>query len=271
MYVDVHAHLTHKDFQDDVDLVIQRAMDAQLSAIVVNGLEPASNRRILELSTQYAIIKAALGIYPIEAIHDRVSGLPFEVSHFDVEEELTFIAAQAKAGRLYAIGECGLDGYWVGEETFGRQEEVFLRLIEIASDAQLPLIIHTRKREERAMEILAHHGVKAVDFHCYGGKVKPALKAAEQYGWYFSIPANARHNEAFRKLLRDLPEDRILTETDCPYLAPQKGTRNEPCHVVGTVEFLAELRSWTKEQAIDKVWQNYCRLFESGRKSNPDV
>jgi TatD DNase family protein len=263
VYVDVHSHLTHKEFAEDLPAVIERAEKAGLTAIIVNGLEPSSNRRVLELAKQYPVIKPALGIYPIEAINDRVSDLPFPIASFDVEQEIAFIESQAKAGTILAIGECGLDGYWVGEETFARQEEVFLKLAEIAVAYDLPLIIHTRKREERSIEILAHHGVKAVNFHCYGGKVKPAVKAAEDHGWYFSIPANARSNEAFRKLLRDLPPDQILTETDCPYLAPSKGARNEPCNVVGTVELLAQIRAWSLEVAQERIWANYERLFAS--------
>lgn len=261
MYVDVHSHLTHKDFSEDLPEVIARAQSAGLKAVVVNGLEPKSNRRILELVESYPLLQPALGIYPLDAVNEQIDELPFPVPQFDVMEEANFIEAQAKAGRLLAIGECGLDGYWVKEATFPGQEKVFIRLIEIAMSTDLPLIIHTRKREERAMEILAHYGVKRVDFHCYGGKVKAALRAAEQHGWYFSIPANAVHNEAFQKMLKQLPPTRILTETDCPYLSPQKGSRNEPAHVVGTVDLLAKLRGWSVDFALERVWQNYQDLF----------
>lgn len=262
MYVDVHSHLTHQDFAADLPSVIKRAADAGLEAIVVNGLEPRSNRRILELARTYPLIKPALGIYPLDAVNEQVNELPFAIPSFDVHEEIKFIEEQARDGEILAIGECGLDGYWVGEATFAKQEEVFIRLIELAMRYDLPLIIHSRKREERAMEILAHHGVRRVDFHCYGGKVKPALRAAEQQeGWYFSIPANAVNNEAFQKMLRELPPERILTETDCPYLAPEKGARNEPANVVGTVALLARLRSWSLEEARQKVWSNYHALF----------
>ncbi len=261
MYVDVHCHLTHKDFADDLPAVVQRAMDAGLEAVIVNGLEPNSNRRILELAKTYTLIKPALGIYPLEAINALASELPYPIASFDVMEEVAFIEAQAKSGAILAVGECGLDGYYVGESTFAKQEEVFLKLIEIAMRYELPLIIHTRKREERAMEILSHHGVKQVDFHCYGGKVKAAVRAAEQHGWYFSIPANAKNNEAFQKMLRELPPERILTETDCPYLSPLRGNRNEPMNVVGTVELLATLRAWTPEEAKSRVWDNYRALF----------
>lgn len=263
MYVDVHSHLTHEDFANDLPEVVQRAEKAGLGAIIVNGLEPRSNRRILDLATRYPIIKPALGIYPIDAINGLTESLPHPVAQFDADQEIAFIEEQIIAGRVFAIGECGLDGYWVGQETFAEQERVFEALIEKAKRHDLPLIIHTRKREERAMEILAHHKVELVDFHCYGGKSKPALQAAEKYGWYFSIPANARRSDSFRKLLKELPRDRILTETDCPYLAPEKGERNEPANVVGTVALLAELRGMSVDAAEDLVWTNYKRLFKA--------
>lgn len=262
MYVDVHSHLTHEDFSADLPEVIARAEASGLSAIVVNGLEPASNQRTLDLAQTYPIVKPALGIYPIDAVNDQVKDLPFPIRRFDVAEAIAGIRREAAAGRAFAIGECGLDGYWVGEETFQAQEKVFEELIGIALEFDKPLIIHTRKREERAMEILAAHGVSRVNFHCYGGKSKLALRAAEQHGWYFSIPANARNNESFRKLLKELPRELVLTETDCPYLAPVRGERNEPANVVGTVKLMAELRNWSEDGARQQIWTNYTRLFQ---------
>lgn len=262
MFVDVHSHLTHKDFSSDLEEVVRRAEEAGLSAIVVNGLEPESNRRILELASLHPIIKPSLGIYPLDAINHLGSALPFPVKQFSVDDEISFIESQAAAGTIAAIGECGLDGHWVGPETFAAQERVFIRLIDIAKRYDLPIIIHTRKLEERAMEILEEHEVTRVDFHCYGGKTKAAVDAAEKHGWYFSIPANCNRDGAFQKLLKTLPEDRILTETDCPYLPPEKGTRNEPKNVVGTIRLLAEYRGWSEEEAMTRVYENYRRLFE---------
>ena len=187
MYVDVHTHLTHEKFNEDLDAVIQRAIAAGLQAMVVNGLEPTSNRQILDLAEKHKQIVPALGIYPIDAINGLVADLPFPVAKFDVDQEIDFIAKKASEGAVKAIGECGLDGYWVGEETFAEQERVFLRLIEVSCSNDIPLIIHTRKLERRSIEILEHHKVNRVNFHCFGGKVKLALKAAETNGWYFSI------------------------------------------------------------------------------------
>lgn len=271
MYVDVHTHLTHDQFADDVEAAIARARDAGLGAIVVNGLEPHSNRTILAMAATHDIVRPALGIYPIDAVCNQLAAdFTFDVPRFDVDAEVDHIRARAQAGDIVAIGECGLDGYWLGEETFAEQERVFEALVDIAICNRLPVIIHTRKREVRAAEILRHLGARYVNFHCYGGKVKNALRWANEDGWWFSIPANARRNEAFTKMLRELPEERILTETDAPYLSPEPGVRNEPANVVGTVAYLAELRDWGVDAARQRVWDNYQTLMGAASGASQD-
>lgn len=261
-FVDVHTHLTHERFSEDWQTVISTAEESGLGAIVVNGLEPLSNRKILEWSKRFPIIKPALGIYPLDAVNDLIPAeFPFPVPRFDVEAEIEFIRSQAVAGRLAAIGECGLDGFYLDQTYLPAQEKVFEKLIGIAMEADIPLIIHTRKAEQRAGEILAAHGVKKVNFHCFGGRSNLALKYAEQNGWWFSIPANCTVNEAFQKMLRILPPDKILTETDAPYLSPVKGERNEPKNVAVTIDMLARLRGWSVDQAKEQVWDNYSLLF----------
>ena len=236
VYFDVHTHLTHARFSEDVGETIERARVAQLGAIVVIGLEPRSNRQILDMASADPLIWPALGIYPVDAVNDMLSDdFVLPVSSFDVEEEIQYIERMAADGRIRAVGECGLDGHWLPESTFSRQERVFEALIDIAMRHELPLIIHTRKREARAADILRNFGARYVDFHCYGGKVKQAVRWAREDRWWFSIPANARKSEAFTKMLKELPEDRVLTETDAPYLGPERGVRNEPANVVTTV------------------------------------
>ncbi len=262
MLVDVHTHIFHEKFQGDIPEIIKRAESAGLSHIVVNGLNPKTNRETLELSKRYDIVEAAAGIYPLDAVCDILpEDFELKIEKFNVEEEISYIADLARENRIIAVGECGLDAYWGPESTLKRQEEVFLKLTEIAMNNDLPIIIHTRKQEKRAFEILAHHGVKKVNFHCYGGKVKMALREAEAHGWYFSIPANARKSESFSKLLRDLPKEQILTETDAPYLAPTRGERNEPMHVKNTVEYLSELRGWSFQDTASMIADNYNNLF----------
>lgn len=262
MYVDVHTHLTHERFADDLDQVVHRAMTAGLSAIVVNGLNPEHNQAVLRLASRYPVIKPALGIYPVDAVHPMLpADFPLETPSFDVDQEIAFIRAAAQAGQLAAIGECGLDGHWLDASTFPEQERVFEALIGIAMDCDIPVIIHTRKREARAMEILAALGARKVNFHCYGGRTKMACDAAEKWGWWFSIPTNATVNEAFQKMLRLLPLERILTETDAPYLAPRRGERNEPANVVGTIDLLAKIRGLELSVAAAQVQANYRELF----------
>jgi len=261
MYVDVHTHLTHERFAGDAEQVIARAREAGLGAIVVNGLEPVSNRAILDLAERHPVVRPALGIYPIDAVcHLLPEDFTLEVPRFDVDAEIAFIDAMAAAGRLTAVGECGLDGHWVGEETFAEQERVFEALVEVAMRHELPVIIHSRKREVRAAEMLRSLGATRVDFHCYGGKVRNALRWAREDGWWFSVPANARRNEAFTKMLAELPPERILTETDAPYMGPEPGTRSEPAFVAGTVAWLAELRGWDADEARERVWRNFLEL-----------
>ena len=263
LYVDVHTHLTHSAFEHDCLEVIEKARNAKLGAVVVNGLEPISNRKILNMAQQHDIIQAALGIYPINAVHHLLDNdFPIKVEAFDLREEIDFIREKAKNKEIVAIGECGLDAYWLDESTFSQQEKVFEELLDIAITFDIPAIIHTRKLEKRSIEILEHLGIKKVNFHCYGGRSKWALKAAQKHQWNFSIPANARVNELFTKLLTELPEESILTETDAPYLSPKKGTRNEPANVVATVAYFAELKNMSIDEGKNLIWQNYQKLFQ---------
>ena len=262
MYVDVHTHLTHEKFTSDVEEVVARAAQCGLSAIVVNGLSHIHNRAVLALAKTHPIVKPALGIYPVDAVHPMLpEDFPLPLERFSVDDEIAFIRGEAKAGRLAAIGECGLDGHWLDASTFKEQERVFEELVGIAMECDIPVIIHTRKLEARSMEILKALGTTKVNFHCFGGRTKLAQWGAESCGWWFSIPANATVTEAFQKMLKNLPLEKILTETDAPYLAPTRGARNEPANVVGTVQLLATLRGMSLADAATQVHNNYLSLF----------
>jgi TatD DNase family protein len=259
--VDVHAHLTHPDFQADMEQVVQNAREAGLNKIVVNGLDTTSNRQTLELAQKFDIVEAALGIYPVYAVHPKLpADFPLKIEPFDIAAEIAFIDEAAKAGRCVAIGECGLDGYWPPEELDSAQEEVFEKLIDISMRHDLPIIVHSRKREARCLEILQALGARKVVFHCFMGKFKIARAGAEA-GYHFSIPATAHSSTGFQKMLKELPLEQLLTETDCPYLSPVRNTRNEPANVVNTVKLLANFKSLSEEQAALKIWSNYKLLF----------
>lgn len=261
-YVDVHTHLTDSSFDPDREKIILECKKVGLVAVVVNGTDPESNRMILELADNYDHIKPALGIYPVEAVHKLLpSDYPREYHLFDVQAEIDFINQQAASGKLIAVGECGLDGYCLEQETFMEQEKVLEALVDIGIRHDIPVILHSRKRERRTLEMMEHLGVKKADFHCYGGKTKLAIDAAEKHGWCFSIPSNVHRNQAHQKLLKSLAPECILTETDAPYLAPERGARNWPGTVVETVALLGKLRGWDVSTAMNQVFSNYQRIF----------
>jgi len=258
-YFDVHAHLTDKLYRHDLSQVIARAKKCHLHSIIVNGLETESNRAVLEIAKNFGnIIQPALGIYPTNAVWDLLpKDFPYPVPKINLLEEIEFIRQKSKKNQIVAIGECGLDGYCLSDKTFERQEYIFDKLISIAMEMDKPLIVHSRKREKRLAEILRFRKVQRVNLHCFSGKVKLAKRWAEEEGWWFSIPANAHRNEGFQKMIRELPIQKLLTETDSPYLSPSPGKRNEPSQVIETIQLIAKLKACAIEEIRVQLFKNY--------------
>lgn len=259
---DVHAHLTHPAFAEHGASVIERARAAGLTSIVSNGLNPRDNEAVLALARREPLVRPALGFYPVDAVlvPMRAAGVdyPREGDECTAEEGIAYL--REHVGEAFAIGEIGLDGYWVPEAFWAEQERVFRALVQLALEADKAIIIHTRKREARALELLDELGAKRVNWHCFGGKVKLARRIAER-GHYLSIPANARRSESFTRMLQTLPRDRILLETDCPYLAPEPGAQNEPANVAQTAGYAAALWQMPERDAQAQLAENYERLF----------
>jgi len=259
---DVHAHLTHPQLQDDLAGVLQRAQAAGLTSIISNGLNPADNARVLALAEAQPFVRPAIGFYPVDTVLPEMRAAGVDYPRHDeectAEEGVAFV--RTHVDKAFAVGEIGLDGYWVPEQFFSKQETIFSSLVEIAKSANKPIIIHTRKRERRALELLQELQVERVNWHCFGSKVKLARQIAAA-GHYLSIPANARRSESFTRMLQTLPREQLLLETDCPYLSPTPGTRNEPQHVASTLAYAAELWQTSPEAALAQFEQNYMRLF----------
>jgi len=259
---DVHAHLTHRRLLPRVDEVLSRARAAGLTTIISNGLNPLDNERVRSLAARSDLVKPAYGLYPVDAVLVEMDAMGVEYHRDDepvpAEEAVAWVASHVE--ECLAVGEIGLDHYWVPEALWDRQEEVFRALVALALDADKPIIVHTRKAEQRAFEILVEMGAERVDWHCFGGKVKLARQIAE-HGHFLSIPANARKAEAFTRMLEKLPRDRILLETDCPYLAPVRGERNEPANVAVTAAYAAELWGCGLGEVQAQLSENFERLF----------
>lgn len=262
MYVDAHAHLIHPQFEGDEDAAADRARAAGLDFVIVNGLEPTSNRAVIALCDRHPHLLPACGIYPVDAIAAEIarSDWPHDFpppTPFDIEAEVAFIDSVAPS--LIAIGEIGLDRHWTKEHA-SRQEEVFRALIQVALKHDKPIIIHTRKAEARSFEILQEMGVTRADFHCYGGKLKLAKRIADA-GYYFSIPPVVVRAESFQRLTQELPIEQLLTETDCPYMGPVAGERNEPANVPHGIDAMAKARGIAADAMARQVRQNFQRLF----------
>ena len=262
MYVDVHAHLIHPKFAGREDAVAERAAEAGLDYVIVNGLEPKSNRAVLELCRRHDHLLPALGIYPVDAVAGHIDAASWEYDFpppkaFDVDAEFDFI--DSVADELIAVGECGLDQYWVKDQP-AEQERVFRRLCQVAKKHDLPVIIHTRKAEARAFEILQEEAVEKADFHCYGGKLKLAKRIANA-GYFLSIPPVVVRAESFQQMTRALPIGSLLTETDCPYMGPDRGKTNEPANVPRGVAAMAEARGISEPEMAAAIRENFRRLF----------
>ena len=134
------------------------------------------------------------------------------------------------------------------------------RLCEVAMDHDKPVILHTRKAEARTLEILQEMGVTRADFHCFTGKLKLAHRIADA-GYYLSIPPAVGRSEMFQRFARDLPVERLLTETDSPYMGPEPGVRNEPANVPGAVVAMANARGMEPEEMAAQIRENFRRLF----------
>jgi TatD DNase family protein len=132
--------------------------------------------------------------------------------------------------------------------------------MQVAKKHDMPIILHTRKAEARVLEMLIEEGVTKADFHCFGGKVKLGKRIAEA-GYYLSIPSAVERADNFRSLVKVLPMDKILTETDCPYMGPEKGMRNDPTTVIRGVAAIADVKGISIDEARDSIRNNFRTLF----------
>ena len=261
--VDVHTHLDYPPLDKDVEEVLSRAEAVGVKAIISNGTTPEANRKVLALAEKYPMIKVALGFYPT---HIQ------EASDEEIDAEIAFIEEQIKAGKAIAIGEVGLDKKFAPEdnqpeysdeekeELFRKQVKGFEKIIALAERTGVPLIVHSRKAEREAIEMLEKSKVKKIIMHCFTGK-KKLVKRIRDNGWTFSIPVTLLKLQQFQELVAETPLQQLLTETDAPFLGPEPGKPNESANVALTVKKIAEIKGLTEEETADNIFLNYMRMF----------
>ena len=262
--IDVHCHVNHDVFKSDLDEVLERAKKAGVKAIVVSGVNPVSNKEVLALAKKYPLIKASLGIYPIDALGmaEAEIGLPRQTVPIDLDQEFVFIEKNKE--KVISIGEVGMDFHWADKEkTYEKQADNFRRIIRFAMKIKKPLVIHSRKAEKECIEIMSEE-IKNKEIpvvnHCFSGK-KSLIKQAAELGHYFSIPPNIMRSESFQILVKMVDLKQLLTETDAPYLSPYAEQRNEPAYVSLTVQKIAEIKGLPVEAVAEQIWHNYKTVF----------
>jgi len=259
MLVDVHCHLDHPRYDADREDVIARAEAAGVSIIIANGTNPKTNRAVLALAKKHKVVKASLGLYPLDALgYSDDPTLP-PGPPIDVDAELAFIEKHKDV--IVALGEVGLDNHWIKKPVvLEKQKEMFSKVIDLALKLDKPLIVHSRSAEKDVIDMLEARGARKVLMHCFGGK-KSLIERGAKLGFFFSIPPNIVRLDHFRTLVALVPMNQLLTETDGPYLAPVTGERNEPMNVRVSLEHIAKVKGFTVEEVERNVWLNYQRLF----------
>jgi TatD DNase family protein len=263
MIVDSHCHLDFKDFKGDIDGVVERGRAVGIGRFLTISTTITGFPQVLAIAESYPDIVCSVGIHPHEAAHQP------DTSTAD-------LVALARHPKVVGIGETGLD-YHYDHSPRDRQRKVFRDHIAAACEAGLPLIVHSREADEDTVALLAEGAragaLKGV-MHCFSGTRYLAEKA-QDLGFHISLSGilTFKKSEELRAIAADIAEDRLLVETDAPYLAPipQRGKRNEPSYIVHTLEVLAQLHGRSPAEMAAVTTANFQRLFiKAGRVGPPD-
>jgi TatD DNase family protein len=250
-YIDSHCHLADAVFDADREAVVERAAAAGATAVVCIGASLADAARAQALAARHPMLHWTAGIHPQDA------------ASFDAATQIPALAAFLDAGAV-AVGECGLD-YHYDDAPHERQREAFAAQLALAAERSRPVVVHTRDAEADTGSMLdsaAAAGVRGV-LHCYTGSTALASRALDR-GWYISFSGIVTfRNWTDLALLRLVPDDRLLVESDAPYLAPvpRRGKRNEPAWVVHTIERLAGVRGTDATTLGERCRENTLRFY----------
>ena len=268
--IDTHCHLEMTAFDPDRESVIQHARDAGLEAIITIGSDLEGNVGGLELSGQYDFIYSAVGFHPHDAkdFTDDIFGKIKEwVEKFGIRDagcETKDLSLPSR--KVVAIGEIGLDYHY---DTSPRdiQRAVFMRQLQLAKDTDLPVIVHSREAKQDTLDIIRESGITRGVLHCFSGDADMAYQAMAM-GFYISIAGPVTFKKALnlQEVVKMIPDDFLLIETDAPYLTPEpfRGRRNEPSFIVHTAKTISNLRGVFPEDIARITTLNAKRLFRVG-------
>ncbi|MDF2700975.1 MAG: TatD family deoxyribonuclease [Haloplasmataceae bacterium] len=253
MFYDTHTHLNADDFKENYDEIIKEANSLNVKYLNIVGFDKNTNFLANQIAKKYENIFASAGLHPTD------------VNNFD-ETDLREVENYLKQDITVAVGECGLDYYW-HKETRERQIEFFKKQIDLSKKYNKPLIIHVRDAMQDAYDVLYEaskdHKLKGV-MHCYSGSSEMANRFVN-LGLYISLggPVTFKNAKEPKEVAKIVPLDRLLIETDCPFLAPHpyRGKQNKPVYVTLVAEEIAALRGLTIEEVGNVTTNNAKRLF----------
>ena len=251
--IDTHCHLNDETLYKDLDNVISRAQSAGVEKMVVIGWDKASSELAIKIAEQYDFVYAVIGFHP-ENI-------------FDINEEVLYETLNlCKHPKVVGIGEIGLDYHWSKEpEKRELQKKYFIKQIDFANKVGLPISIHNRDAFADTLTILKEHKpLHGGVMHCYSGSVEN-INDIINLGLYIGLggPITFKNAKTPKEVAAEVPLEKLVVETDCPYLAPHplRGTVNEPANISLIVDAIAEARDMSKKHLLDVLYQNSCKLF----------
>jgi len=249
--VDTHCHLDNEKFDEDRLEVIERIKE-NLEFCVNIGYDLASSKKSLELAKEYEFIYAVIGVHPIDIA---------EYSE-ESEKELELLGKNPK---VVAIGEIGLDYHWMTEPKEIQQER-FKRQLDLAERLNKPVVIHTRDAMEDTVNILKEYPNITGVIHCYPGSLETAKQLVDRFYLGIGGTLTFKNSKKAVEVVKDIPLDRIVIETDCPYLTPEpfRGKRNEPIYVEYVAKKIAEIKEISVEDVTKITTKNAKKLYRIG-------
>ena len=245
-YLDSHCHLNDEAFDEDLDEVLNRMLENKVTKAMIVSVSLNDYKKTLNIKKEGIEFKKAIGVYPEDT----------NISDEEFNQYIEYVK------ECDALGEIGLDYHWY-KDTKDKQKELFIKQIEIAKELNKPIIVHSRDALNDTYEILKEHQCKGV-LHCYSGS-KEMAKEFVKLGYYISIagPITWKNAKEPLEVIKVVPLDRLLIETDCPYLtpAPNRGKRNEPSNVVYTARKIMEELNIDEELFLKQINENYDTLF----------
>ena len=247
--IDTHTHIYDKQFENDFDDVMKRIED-ELEGIVSIGFDLESSIKSIELANRYSFVNAVIGVHPVD----------IKKYNDKVEKELERLALTEK--KVVAIGEIGLDYHWM-EDPKDVQIAGFRKQMELAERVKKPVVIHTREALQDTLDVLRDYRNVGGILHCYPGSLEAAKPFLDRYYLGIGGTLTFKNNKKTKELVKNLPLEKIVLETDCPYLTPVpfRGKRNEPIYTKYVAEEVARIKGISVEEVIRVTTENAKKIY----------